>query len=97
MRLLVGKLQQGLLCDAHHAVDLEVELLAFSSQAVRFGAGEVTNLLRHAGELQQRAASVSFSEDPRYLAVLLDFRDSGSRGESRSCFEPAQRHFENYV
>ena len=91
MRLLVGKLQQGLLCDVHHAVDLEIELLAFSSQAVRFEAGEVTSLLSHAGELQQRAASVSFTADPRYLAVLLEFRGSESRGESRSCFEPAQQ------
>ena len=52
MQLLVEHLQQGLLCDTHHAVDLEAELLAFTSQAVRFGAGEVPTLLCHASKLQ---------------------------------------------
>ena len=93
MQLLVGKMHQVMLCDVYYATDLEVELLAFVSQAARFGAGDAATLLRHASDLQQRVASVSFRNDLRYNSVLLHIRG----GESRSCFGPAQPELHNYV
>ena len=57
VRPLVGRLEQGLLCDCFSSADLEVELLAFVSQAESLGAGNRTHLLRVAGELQDKAAS----------------------------------------